>query len=192
MRPKTFQREEVIAKAMGVFWRKGYTATSSDDLLQAMGLGEGSFYREFKGGKRELFEMVINQFREKHIQRFKHAVEVSSNPKAIIKFFFRKTAEVELDEHKKGCLIGNTVAEMTFLDLILEKNAVVILKEIQNVLCKSIDKAKVQGQISNKCSSKIIALQLITFWNGLNITRRMYPDKIVLLGLIDKELEILD
>jgi len=53
-RPIEFDREEVLQKAIGVFWQKGYSATSIKNLVEATGLQPGSIYAAF-GDKRGLF-----------------------------------------------------------------------------------------------------------------------------------------
>ena len=53
-RPQEFDTAEALYKAMDVFWRKGYEATSLADLLDATGLSKSSLYATF-GGKREFF-----------------------------------------------------------------------------------------------------------------------------------------
>ena len=52
-RPREFDEDEVLEQAMQVFWRRGYRATSLNDLLAAMDLSKSSFYETF-GTKREL------------------------------------------------------------------------------------------------------------------------------------------
>jgi len=63
-RPNIHQNEELIQKAQDIFWKKGYTATSLNDLLKVTGAGSGSFYNAFKGGKKEVFKAAINQRRK--------------------------------------------------------------------------------------------------------------------------------
>ena len=53
-RNKAFNEEEVIDKAVKVFWAKGYEATSMQDLIDAMGIQRGSLYATF-GSKQQLF-----------------------------------------------------------------------------------------------------------------------------------------
>lgn len=53
-RPKEFDEQEVIAKAVELFQRKGYDATSVRDLLEQTGLSSSSLYATF-GGKEQLF-----------------------------------------------------------------------------------------------------------------------------------------
>ena len=53
-RPREFDEDEVLEKALAVFWAKGFEGATVDDLEQATGLGRGSLYGAF-GGKHELF-----------------------------------------------------------------------------------------------------------------------------------------
>jgi TetR/AcrR family transcriptional repressor of nem operon len=50
-RPKEFDRDEALKSALGIFRKKGFSATSTDDLRLAMGIGRQSFYDTFKGKK---------------------------------------------------------------------------------------------------------------------------------------------
>lgn len=54
VRPREFDRGEALQRAMRVFWAKGFAATSTDDLVQAMGIGRQSLYNAF-GDKKRLY-----------------------------------------------------------------------------------------------------------------------------------------
>ena len=60
-RPKEFNPDEALEKAMQAFWHKGYEATSMEDLLSAMNLNRGSLYGTF-GDKRQLFLKVVDRY----------------------------------------------------------------------------------------------------------------------------------
>ena len=60
-RPKQFDDDEVLARAMQVFWRKGYDATSLDDLVEAMGIPRQSLYRTFTD-KHTLFLRALEYY----------------------------------------------------------------------------------------------------------------------------------
>src|ERR1700676_3200330 len=66
-RPKEFDREVVLETAQAVFWRKGYKATSTEDLRLAMGIGRQSFYDTF-GGKRQIYIEVLQRYNSDGIQ----------------------------------------------------------------------------------------------------------------------------
>lgn len=189
-RPTIYDNKDVIEKAQQVFWTKGFTATSLEDLLNAMGMGSGSFYNAFKGGKKELFQKAINQRREAFNQ-FKEAVSQSATPIDLIKDFFRSIAKADKQTHLQGCIIANTVVEMAALDKELEKEAVSILKEVEQLYTITIEKAQKNGTLKNQTDPVILGRYLITLWNGLNVTRRMYPDNKLLLKQIEMQLEII-
>jgi len=189
-RPSIYDNREVVAKAQRVFWTKGFTATSLEEVLTAMGIGSGSFYNAFKGGKKELFSKAIQQRREA-FNEFKTALDQSEAPVELIKDFFRSIARADHQTHIQGCLIVNTVVEMASLDADLEEEAVVILKEVEQLYTKAIRRAQKNGTLKNQTDPVVLGRYLITLWNGINVTRRMYPDNKILLKQIDMQLEIL-
>jgi len=60
-RPREFDEDIALERAMDVFWRKGYTATSTDDLMEAMGIGRGSFYNTFVS-KRKVYLRTLDRY----------------------------------------------------------------------------------------------------------------------------------
>jgi len=189
-RPTIFKEQELLEKAQHIFWEKGYTATSLEDLLNAMKIGSGSFYNTFKGGKKELFSRAIQQRREAFAE-FKAIVDASTAPLEVIKDFYRSLAHADKQTHLQGCLIANTVTEMTFVDQSLEEEAVRVLKEVEQMYINVIEKAQRDGTMKNKTSAEILGRYLITFWCGFNVTRRMYPDNAILKAQIEMQLSVL-
>jgi len=57
-RPRGFDRESALQKAMEVFWARGYAATSTDDLLNAMGIARQSLYNAFVDKRRLYLEAI--------------------------------------------------------------------------------------------------------------------------------------
>jgi len=189
-RPSIFDNDTIIKKAQQVFWTKGYTATSLDDLLQAMGIGSGSFYHQFKGGKKELFSLALKQ-RRAAFREFEERLHKAEFPVELIRDFFLGIARTDLGSHVCGCLISNTVVEMASLDADLEREAVAIMKDVEQLYTNAIKAAQQNGQLSNQTDPSLLGRYLITFYNGLNITRRMYPDQDQLSALIILQLEII-
>lgn len=186
-RPVVYEDAALIDKAQTVFWEKGYSATSLKDLLSATGAGAGSFYNTFKGGKKEVFKKAIQQRREA-FTRFRKELEQSGSPVEMIKDFFRSIATADKDSHLRGCIIANTVVEMTYVDESLEAEAVRILKEVEHMFTGAIEKEQQAGNLKTKIPANILGKYLITFWCGLNTLRRIYPDKKILSQQIEMQL----
>jgi AcrR family transcriptional regulator len=60
-RPRSFDRDEALERAMRVFWKQGYEATSVDDLTAAMEITPPSLYGAF-GDKKQLFLEAVARY----------------------------------------------------------------------------------------------------------------------------------
>lgn len=60
-RPRRFDRQAALERAMEVFWGRGYQAASMADLTEAMGINSPSLYAAF-GSKEELYREAIGHF----------------------------------------------------------------------------------------------------------------------------------
>ena len=60
-RPREFDEDEVLERAMSAFWEHGYDGASLPVLLKTMGLSRGSFYKAF-GSKKALFQRVLDRY----------------------------------------------------------------------------------------------------------------------------------
>ena len=60
-RPKKFCREDVLARAMPLFWEKGYAACSLKDLEGATGVNKSGLYGEFRD-KDDLFAQSLDLY----------------------------------------------------------------------------------------------------------------------------------
>lgn len=190
-RPSIYKDEEIILKAQEIFWKKGYSATSLADLSRTTGAGAGSLYNTFKGGKKELFKKSLQQRRE-DLKKFKHQLENSDRPIELIKRFFLDVANADKIPHLKGCIIANTIVEMTFVDDELENEAIDILKETEKLYTKTILSEQERGNVRPEVSADVLGKYLVTLWCGINSLRRIYPDKNILKQQIELQLEILN
>ena len=73
-RPREFDTGEVLERAMRLFWRKGYAATSLSDLTEAMGMNRASLYGAF-GNKESLFRRVLDRYVHGPFSYFRRSLE---------------------------------------------------------------------------------------------------------------------
>ena len=190
-RPNIFKDFEIILKAQEIFWKKGYNATSLSDLSKATGAGAGTLYNKFKGGKKELFKKSLQQ-RKEDLNNFKVEIENSNNPIELIKEFFINVSTESTNHHLRGCIVANTLVEMTFLDEDLENEAIEILKETEKLYTKTIFEEQKKGNLKSEIPASILGKYLITVWCGINSLRRIYPDKKILRIQIELQLQIIN
>ena len=189
-RPPKFQEHEMLEKAIDLFWEKGYEATSLDDLLLRMDLNKGSLYHFF-GSKKELFYRALDLFGERSSKAIEQKIRNAKNPVEGIKKFFLELASAENHQHLKGCFMGNSIAELSSVDNHLKDKAIANLKTLEDLFCQYIDEAKRLKKLQTKDDSRTISRYLLNLWNGINITRRIYPSAKVLKPLIEMQLSIL-
>src|SRR5476649_2974716 len=69
-RPKQFDRGTALSKALEMFWRHGYEATSMADLVDATGAKAPTLYAEF-GNKEGLFRAAVERYVSKFAEKGK-------------------------------------------------------------------------------------------------------------------------
>jgi TetR/AcrR family transcriptional regulator, transcriptional repressor for nem operon len=117
-RNKAFQEEEVIERAMQVFWKKGYNATSMEDLVTGMGINRASLYDTF-GDKKQLFLKILKFYQIQSTQNINAVIaKKKPSPKAQLIAFaeFLMNESLEAQE-PRGCLLANATSEMALLDV---------------------------------------------------------------------------
>ncbi|WP_188050885.1 TetR/AcrR family transcriptional regulator [Flavobacterium sp. GP15] len=190
-RPNIFRDQEIILKAQDIFWKKGYNATTLSDISKATGAGAGTLYHTFKGGKKELFKRSLLQ-RKADLNNFKTAIENSEDPIELIKEFFINVATESKDDHFRGCIVANTIVEMTFVDEELENEAIDILKETERLYTNTILEEQKKGTLKSEIEASVLGRYLITVWCGINSLRRVYPNKEILRIQIELQLKLIN
>lgn len=110
-RIKKYKEEEVIQKAMNLFWRNGYEATSVRMLEKEMGINQFSIYSSF-GSKQGVFFECIKAYKTE-LDSIRNVLKESSNGIVGIKQFFYDFLEFTKENQEgKGCLVCNTVSEL--------------------------------------------------------------------------------
>src|ERR1700722_20080824 len=109
-RPREFDRDAAVERAMSVFWRKGYAATSTGDLLRAMKIGRQSMYDTF-GDKRLLYVDALARYQLNsvagHIRRLRSTASAIAGIEAMV------VGVISPDRatREKGCMGVGAVCE---------------------------------------------------------------------------------
>ena len=191
-RHKIFNEEEVIGKASKVFWKAGYEASSAEEILAAMGIGQGSFYNTFKGGKLELYERSLYQFTKEFEKEFLEEMLRSDSGVGNIRSFFISLASESAESKMFGCYLGNAMVQLTEREMAVKKVAIGLLKRVEQIFVRVIEKAQKNGKMKNLTDAKLLGMYLINLWNGIYMTRRMGYTTEQLRALIELNLEILE
>ena len=165
-RPKEFIPDEALEKAMQVFWHKGYEGTSMEDLLAAMDLNRGSLYDTF-GDKRQLFLKVINRYCHGFVgEKFSLLDQPGLALPTLRRFIFDMIEGALADPQRRGCLIANTVMELSPHEKEIAGTLRQALKMAEDTFFKVLVRAKQQGELKHDKDPRALAGFLTTMMQG--------------------------
>src|SRR5260370_26100270 len=102
-RPREFDPDEALERALELFWRQGYEGTSLSELTAAMGINRPSLYAAF-GNKQSLFQKALDRYAEEHMAFIRTALEESTARRAIETLLRGYVASVTNPSTPPGCL----------------------------------------------------------------------------------------
>ncbi len=165
-RPKEFNPDDAIEKAMQVFWHKGYEATSMEDLLTAMDLNRGSLYDTF-GDKRTLFLKVVDRYCTSFVgPKFTLLDQPGPALPALRRFIGEMVDSGLADPQRRGCLIANTVMELSPHEKEVASTLRRVLKMVEDTFFNVLARAKQQGELKDEKDPRTLARFLATMLQG--------------------------
>lgn len=116
-RPREFDIDEAIARAVAVFWEKGYDGAALPDLLDGMGIARGSLYKAF-GDKKQLYLQALARYDEEAVDSAVRILTAAGRPGAHgrsdggkrIATLFSAVVDAVKSGDRRGCLMCNAAA----------------------------------------------------------------------------------
>jgi AcrR family transcriptional regulator len=103
-RPRSFDADSALDRALNVFWRKGFEGASLPDLTKAMGINRPSLYAAF-GNKESLFRKAVARYEEKHANRVREALSEPDLRTAIKKLLHGNIDVFANPRNPRGCFM---------------------------------------------------------------------------------------
>ncbi|MDF1676722.1 MAG: TetR/AcrR family transcriptional regulator [Vicingaceae bacterium] len=191
-RNKLFDEQEVLTKAMNLFWKQGYSATSVQDLVTHLGINRASIYDTF-GDKEKLFLKAFENYRKANTQGIIQFFDNQNNVKEGFRQLFEMAIEDSVnDQEKKGCFVVNTTTELipgdeTILKIIEENR-----KTFEAIFLNYLKSGEVKGQFKKGKDLPAIATLLFILYNGLKVVSKVNTHKKELSNSIYQVLTLLD
>lgn len=191
-RVKLFDEEKVLEKAMNLFWKKGYYATSIQDLVDFLGINRASLYDTY-GGKKKLFEKAFSHYRQSNTDAIQKYLNSQDDVRTgFKKLFVMAIQQSQSDKEHKGCFVVNTTIEFIpnekdFTELISDNK-----KQFEQVFYEYLQFGVEQGQISKYKDIQAIATLLFTFYNGLKVITKVDFDVDIFSKSVDSLISVLD
>lgn len=167
-RTSEFNREEVLENAMNTFWQKGYSQTSIPNLVATTKLNPGSIYAAFDS-KEGLFLESLEFYGNRSLNSLRQIIVNAESPKKGIESFFHVLVHKSEDEDQIGCLVVNTLLEMSSHNPTIQAQANKQLDAIETELFQTLEQAKKLGELASYTNPKILAKYLMVNIWGLRV-----------------------
>jgi len=171
-RPRNFDKDAALARAMEVFWLKGYEGASMADLTSAMGIASPSLYAAF-GSKEDLFRQALDYYTASEGGLIWGPVTQAETAHAAVETFLMQTARVFTRRSRPpGCLVvlsalhPNEHSETVRRELV--KRRAQTVTELRELLRQGV----VRGEISAAADLDAIAKYYVTVQQGMSIQAR--------------------
>jgi len=183
-RPKGFDREEVLDRAIEVFSRKGYEAASVQDLVTATKVNRFSLYDTF-GDKHRLFLEALDRYQAK---RRAHTTALLGQPGPrlpLIRHYFEQIWEDSTSERQLGCLMTNATVELARTDPETAQRAAHHFALLEEIFTTKLQEAEAGGEIPKGKNLKAIARFLLNNARGLRIVAKYTNEPDVYTDIVD-------
>lgn len=171
-RPREFEIDDAVEKALQVFWQHGYEEASLPDLLKGMGLTRGSLYKAFKD-KKNLFLMVLDHYETEFVNA---GFELLTNPgipdgkDRILQIFKGLVAAASEGDHR-GCLLCTAASGSAADDPEIAKAVHGGFAKLQQGFLQSVKDASDLTGLTESAQQRL-ADGLLTQYIGLRVLAR--------------------
>lgn len=170
-RPKEFNRDEALRRAMGVFWEKGYEATSTDDLLRAMGIGRQSMYDTF-GDKHRLYLEALQRYQAENAAALMERLHSADSPLAAIERVFLAIANEPAAGRARGCMGVNAITELAQKDPEVASLSRAAGMTCETAFARAVQEAKRRGEVPAPVDERQAGRFLLNALQGLRVTAK--------------------
>jgi len=193
-RPRTFDAEEALAHARDLFWSRGYGATSIQDLVDELDVQRGSLYAAF-GDKRSLYLKAVALYEQENHERLQ---TILAEPPVLPKLRQMLLTPASLTQapdlprgDRRGCLLGNTVAELVPGDDAAQSLVAAAYAAFVDLLTSVLARAQAAGEVATSATPQAQAELLLLVFQGSALVGRTRPEPERLAAAVDVAIDAL-
>jgi len=172
-RPRLFDFDAAVASALNIFWERGYGATTPAELLDAIGVGKGSFYHAFES-KHALFEQALRRYGDERVAGLAQSLAGSEPIRERLKAYLERLVAPENEKTlRRGCLAANTAAELGRSDPAAVKVVRHTFERMESVLEAALEEGQKSGQLDRSLNPNAVASLLLATVVGITVLAKV-------------------
>ncbi|MHC2434957.1 TetR/AcrR family transcriptional regulator [Bradyrhizobium sp. USDA 4451] len=168
-RPREFDLDQALDKAIRVFREQGYNATSIEDLTGAMGLASGSIYKAFKD-KRAVFLAALDRYMRLRNDQIASIARTRGSARerlrAVLGFYVDSAKGIE---GRRGCMVVASAVELAIADREVAARVGATLARNEAFLADLIRQGQADGSISSRVDPEDTARMMVCLTQGLRV-----------------------
>lgn len=171
-RPKGYDREKILEKAMRLFWRQGYESTSTQQLVDHLQINRNSMYSEF-GSKKSFYEAALDHYSETEFAPQFLPLEHQDAELDEVVNLFREYAQIaKRRDNGRGCFLVNMTVEMGSADPISKRWSRAFIKRATDGFANALRNGKASGALPAQVDVARQADFLTSTWLGMLVLLR--------------------
>lgn len=168
-RPRTFDREEALIRALAVFWRRGYEPASIDELCLAMNIRPPSLYAAF-GNKARLFLEAVDYYEKTYWDDAWARMLQDDDVHSAIHHFFEESAAILTSQAVPcGCLVVLAAVNVSPESQDVFEAVKVLREEGRHHFLTRLRRGISDGQLPEDTDVVGIAMTLNTLLEGMSV-----------------------
>jgi len=165
-RPKSFDPNTVLTKAMGVFWQKGYDAASISELTAAMGINRFSLYDTF-GDKHELYLKALDSYDQQFVEPMLEKINAINSLDDLEAHFCCMIDYQHSCADKSCCMMQRAAISMAAIDDDAKQRVECVQSRLHDAFCHLFQRLRDSNGLDPKIGIEDAALQVMIAQTGL-------------------------
>jgi TetR/AcrR family transcriptional repressor of nem operon len=171
-RPREFDEDQVLDRAVQQFWTRGYEATSMADLIESTGLHKGSLYKAF-GEKHALFMTALARYLDMALTMTREQLAGAESPAAGLEAWLHGVVERQKSGARRcGCFAVNAAVELAPRDEVVRRRLRRHDREMIGLMRDAIERGQRAGQFRSDRGAEELAEYVLTLVSGLSAGAR--------------------
>jgi TetR/AcrR family transcriptional repressor of nem operon len=175
-RPKEFDPERALIKAMNLFWRLGYEKTSVEALMREMGIARQSLYDTF-GDKRALYLKALAFYRDRTNGAMQRMLESTPSVKAGFAGLLYGLAAETREQHERGCLLLSANLQRDPKDVVVNELLRDNQARVEAIFDSALRRAQKNGELSSTEDPAALARFFVVTVQGMRTIARLRSDR---------------
>lgn len=141
-------RQESLEKALNLFWRQGFGATSLKDLERALDMRPGSIYATF-GSKENLFHEALDRYAERSMAELERVMDANESPLGGLVAYIRMLGGLrDRDETCQACMLVKSLLEFGDREQAARSRVEDLLARMERRFTERLAEARAVGEIA--------------------------------------------